>query len=501
VYKCFVIAPYTKFKQNVEEVSKAFPFFIQTEIGNITDGPALAKKAIEEGFDVIVSRGGTARSIQKHCAIPVVEIKITSQDILNTLILLKEHHGKVGIIGSNNVVNGVRMVADLLDMEILEFIIQSEKEIDLAFHQAKRLGVNTIIGDALTVKKASKIGLETVLIPSGKEAIFEALKEVEKMIRFHDRKRKQDRTDDMVTHMTFDQLIVRCTQMRKIISSARKVSGASSPLVIYGEAGTGKQSLAQAIHNESRRDGEFIVLDCEKYLSTQNLEMFLLGTNNKQSLFELAIFGTLYLKNINYLPRKIQTLILDLMNKKMSFNVRLIVSSIEPLDQYVERGDFSKSFYDYLDIYRFHLPPLRQRREDIRDLAKWFLAQSSLKLGKRMHGINEHVLNILEELRWPGNIPQLKTLIEHMCFISNGPFIHEDEVDHLLHLSYQSNKTDGSKLTLTTMNKTLEEIEMEIIYHVLKEEDYNQTWTSKRLGIDRSTLWRKLKAFQKYKRS
>lgn len=307
----------------------------------------------------------------------------------------------------------------------------------------------------------------------------------------------------------FNSLVMKAESTNRLVESAKKISRSKLPIIIYGEPGVGKNSLAQAIHNESeRREGKYIFLNCEAFSEAQ-LDRELFGYESEmvqQGAFELANGGTLFLDAIGALPYHLQGKLLNVLTTgkvtrlngvaKIPVNVRIIVANRNQLDKKIDQGTFREDLYYALNVFTLKVPPLRSRMEDLDDLIRLIIASTNVTIGKQISGLRDPVLNELKSLKWPGNISQLKNTIEEMCIMSNGPFIELKEVEHIIKKLKDAEKEE-KKNNFDFNNKTLEEIEEQIILWVLEEEEYNQSKAAKRLGINRTTLWRKIKNVEK----
>lgn len=615
MFKCLAIAPYKGLKDLILDVANDFSFEIDVEVGDLNQGLSIAKCAEDKGYDVIISRGGTAELIRAHCQIPIVEIKVTGYDILRTLTLLNGYSKKIGIIGFPNVVYGVDTVAELLGMEVMQFKISHQEEAETAVRRALESGVTLIIGDVITVSIAERVGLQAILISSGKEAIYESIHDAEKMYYWHKQKLKQierytsllklidtgivvvDRdgkicyfnekaeelfgtslsavigtnwmnrilktemdvmweskhkdigkviewngrhllvaelintfNDERVfticdsgsiqsaerklrkaiyqpennAKVYFSHLLGTSKLSRQLIEKARKWSKLKEPLLFCGESGTGKKSLAQAIHNASEyQTGQFIVFDAELENKTDDgMKLFEMG-GNSGNLIELAHEGTLYINEIGKLSISDQKNLLQVLESQMlvkkngsetiPIQFRLIASQSNDLLTLVTEGKFISEMYYHLNTYTLALPALRDRMEDINDLIRLIIAEANETLGKQVVGVKPDVMNMLTGYDWPGNISQLKHVLISMIQKTDSSFISREHAQPIMDQLYRTVSKSQSIHRLIGKNRTLEEIEKDIIQVVLEEEDFNQSKVAERLGINRSTLWRKLK--------
>lgn len=308
-------------------------------------------------------------------------------------------------------------------------------------------------------------------------------------------------------NMHFNQLVAINDVFKEQIETACKFSGNDSPVLIYGEPGTGKQSVAQAIHNEgSRKEFPFVLINCEAYTAEQ-LESELFGSSGaegKQGAFEAAHNGTLFIDAIGRMPPPVQAKVINVLQEhkvipvngehSIPVNVRLISAHCCDLKEEILAGQFREDLLHLINGATLTIPALRERKEDIPELIRWFIASFNAKFGKQIVGLRPDVLERLKQADWRGNVQQLKNIIERACISSTGPFIKLAEIRDIIDDLYEEDTPVPYKGNILEIaNKTLEQLEKEIINHVLEEEDFNQSHAAERLGINRSTLWRKLK--------
>lgn len=300
-------------------------------------------------------------------------------------------------------------------------------------------------------------------------------------------------------------------------NKAKKYALTNSTILITGESGTGKEMLVQGIHNMSdRSQGPFVAVNCAA-LPENLLESELFGyvdgaftgakRGGRQGLFELAHGGTLFLDEIGEMPLSLQSRILRVLQERevmplggesiIPIDVRIIAATNQNLSKMVEEGSFRSDLYYRLNILRIHMPTLAERKEDIPLLAD--------KLLQKMRDINPNLKNITKEAkvflsncRWPGNIRQFVNMMERIMLLTDGDTITKQDVIN----AYEDDKEISvlgekeyveSIETINTVDKNLAQMEVELLHKVLVEENYNYSKAAKRLGIHRTTLWRKLK--------
>ncbi|MCK6259135.1 PrpR N-terminal domain-containing protein [Fictibacillus sp. KIGAM418] len=182
--KTLFVAPYATMKNLIEECRKEqSELDVHIEVGNLQEGAIVAKHAEKQGFDVIISRGGTAKLIEEEVNIPVVDVHVSGYDMLRVLTLANDFNSKKAIVGFSNITMGAQAITDLLDISIEVFTIETEEETVPLIQQLKKEGYELIMGDVVTVNAASNNGLNGILIQSGKEAIMDSFQRAVSLCR------------------------------------------------------------------------------------------------------------------------------------------------------------------------------------------------------------------------------------------------------------------------------------------------------------------------------
>ena len=297
--------------------------------------------------------------------------------------------------------------------------------------------------------------------------------------------------------------------MSKVMDIVRRVSATESTVLITGESGTGKELLATEIHNHSfRRNAPFVVVDCGALVETL-FESELFGHvkgsftgayETKHGRFEVADGGTIFLDEIGNISLNIQAKLLRAIqereitrigsNQPLKVDVRIIAATNEDLAECVKAGRFREDLFYRLSVVPLHIPPLRERKEDIPLLLDHFIAKYNLKARKRIAQLSPAAKKTLMEYEWPGNIRELENTIERAVVLTEKDQIElEDLLYHGIGSTISFMQPTGGKY------KTLEEMEHEYIKVVLQSQHGNRSQTAKILGIDRKTLLSKIKKF------
>ncbi len=328
------------------------------------------------------------------------------------------------------------------------------------------------------------------------------------------------------TIYTLDSIITNDNHMRHLINLAHKASESNSPVLIYGETGTGKELFAQGIHNASKenRNNMFVAQNCAAIPETL-LESLLFGTTegsftgakDKPGLFEIAEGGTIYLDEINSMDIHLQAKLLRVLQentfmrigdkKVKKANVRIIASFNEEPFAVIKKGNFRRDLYYRLNVIYIKIPSLRERPHDIELLTNYFIKIYNKKFNKNILAIENEAMKLLKGINWDGNVRELKNNIERIMIFSEGNIIRSEDIhnfmikegiklcevsnsaaldkdlDNFIFEEYDNNKT---------FNEIVESIEINIIKNALNESNGNVALASRKLGLPRQTLKNKI---------
>ena len=302
--------------------------------------------------------------------------------------------------------------------------------------------------------------------------------------------------------------------MERVFQLLAKVTDSDATLLLTGETGTGKEVVARTVHRESPRAGKsFITVNCGA-LAEHLLESELFGHKkgsftgavaDRSGLFEAANGGVLFLDEIGETSPALQVRLLRALQegeirrvgeeRDRSVDVRVIAATHRDLTEEVQKGDFREDLYYRLSIFPIHLPPLRDRREDIPELVMHFLAEKTKKSGSGPEGLTPAALNALGSYEWPGNIRELENEVERAVLLCGD----EARID-VVHLS---EKIVGTAVAASTpraprsgsLKTALAEVEREMIAAALERHDGNRTRASEELAVSRWGLVQKIKAY------
>ncbi len=312
---------------------------------------------------------------------------------------------------------------------------------------------------------------------------------------------------ELKARYNFDNIIGRSDALTGIFRLIEKIAATSSSVLIQGESGTGKEVIARAIHyNSPRADKPFIAINCGA-LPENLLESELFGyvkgaftgaNANKIGLLRAANGGTLFLDEVGEMPAALQVKLLRALQerevtplgatKPESFDARVIAATNRSLEEEVNQGRFREDLFYRLSVIGFTLPPLRDRREDIPLLVRYFVRKFCQEQGVPEKKVSDEAMQRLINYSWRGNVRELQNAMERAVTLS------EDQIE-IIHLPPKVNDANIGTRDLTGQTVTLEELERRYILDILAREEDDKIRTADLLGIDLSTLYRKLKRY------
>jgi DNA-binding NtrC family response regulator len=294
-------------------------------------------------------------------------------------------------------------------------------------------------------------------------------------------------------------------QILRVFEVLEKVIPTRSNILILGESGTGKGLIAEIVHcNSQRKDRPFISINCSA-IPENLLESELFGyrkgaftgaASDKKGLITMADQGTLFLDEIGDMPLGLQAKILKVLEsgevlpvgetKSKFVDVRLVAATNKNLEEQIEKGLFREDLYYRLNVIEVKIPPLRERKEDIEVLARHFVEKYSRENQKKVVGITEETMDVLIQYPWPGNIRELRNIVERAVVLAGSEKIGLGELPDRL------KRLDGPR-SARTLKERLEYYEEKIIRDVLQSNDWDKERSATELGVDLATLYRKIK--------
>ncbi len=308
--------------------------------------------------------------------------------------------------------------------------------------------------------------------------------------------------------------------IQDVMKHVKVVAPTELTVLIEGETGSGKEYIAKAIHYASARSKQpFVAVDCgaiPKELANSELFGHIKGAftgaiNNKMGYFEQAKGGTLFLDEVGNLPYENQIKLLRALqerfinkvgdNKVIKVDVRIITASNEDLLKQVEANEFREDLYHRLNGFKIHLPPLRDRGEDIMEFAQFFIEKANKSFNKSVTEISDETRELIYKYPWHGNIRELQNVMNRAVLLSKTDTINADVLPeeirfNKLHPGHRNSNSQMNYKDVTELKEATLITEKEVITNALVESNYNKSKAAKMLNIDRKTLYNKIKQYE-----
>ena len=298
-------------------------------------------------------------------------------------------------------------------------------------------------------------------------------------------------------------VVARSAKMQEVLATVERVAPTNSTVLLGGESGVGKDLIARAVHEKSRRaSGPFIKINSSA-IPENLLESELFGYEkgaftgaaaSKPGKFELADKGTLFLDEIGDVPPAIQVKLLRVLQEReferlggtrtVKVDVRLIAATNRDLREALEQGTFREDLYYRLNVVPIDIAPLRQRKEDIPDLVNLFISRFAGDSGKPVDGITPEAMQILVNYHWPGNVRELQNIIERACALAKGKVLKVEDI----HLDTRPARAVNGIGNFLPEGMTLEQWEDEMIRESLRRANGNKSQAARLLGLSRNAL-------------
>jgi DNA-binding NtrC family response regulator len=366
--------------------------------------------------------------------------------------------------------------------------------------------VMTAFGTVETAVEAMKAGAsDYVLKPFSMEEMKLIVK---KELDVH-RLREENRSlrEALGQRYQFRNIVARSPKMQEVLATVERVAPTNSTVLLGGESGVGKDLIARAIHEHSRRAaGPFIKINCtaipenllESELFGYEKGAFTGANTAKPGRFELADKGTIFLDEIGDVPGSIQVKLLHVLQdreferlggtKTLKVDVRVIAATNQDLRAALEQGTFREDLYYRLNVVPINIPPLRERKEEIPYLVDYFIARFAHESGKPITGITPAALKLLMDFHWPGNVRELENIIERAMALSTGTVIDVADIRLDIAVSSPTAAAASGLATFPPEGVTLEQFEDEIIREAVHRAKGNKSQAARLLGLSRNAL-------------
>jgi DNA-binding NtrC family response regulator len=419
------------------------------------------------------------------------------------------------------------LVQKHIDVVLLDLNLPDMNGLDV-LREIKKIDVQAVIiiitayGEISTAVEATKLGAyEYLTKPFDVEDVKIVINKALNIIGLRNRINVLER---QVGHYQDGEIITRSRKMYELFDFIDQIAKTSSTVIIYGETGTGKELIANRIHQKNRGTKKpFVTIDCTS-LSGSLLESELFGHERgaftgaiaqKKGLFEIANGGTVFLDEIGEMPMPLQSKILKVLESKsfrrvggekyLTTDVQIIAATNRDLKRFVEERRFRKDLFYRLNVVPIYLPPLRERREDIFPLIEYFIQIFNKRVGRKISEVSNEALRTLIDYDWPGNIRELRNIIEHLVILSKGDVIQEEilplEIRGDGHESVSkpkrlpSDESDELPDFRKTKKAVMESFEKNYLQKLLKRNQRNISKSARDLDMHRSSLQRLLRKY------
>lgn len=582
--KILGIAPYQNLKNIMMTAAASWnQVELTVYVGNLEAGAELVRQHIHENYDVIISRGGTARMIQKLAQIPVIEIPISIHDILHAMVLLENSTVPYAVVGYPDFTDAANLLCQMMNYHMNIITIQKTEEIQTVLNQLKAKNCELILCDVITETLARKAGLKPILILSGTESVETAIRQaveicnstyafkqkytlLDEALQTHDTDTIILNSNGDVLYSTYNQanILEVLSYLRQLITDTREpspkafhlidqklfslfikkatinevdcfifcvkqnpvpiggskhglrfstytdvsvsytnsfyaltasaklidekislINQSSTPVMILGERGSGKNQVASKLYlSSSWNKYPYITIDCQ--MLNDRMWSFITGHYNSPLNDKN---NTIFISNLQALSRQRQEQLLSYLIDTYTFSRnRLIFSCSQTLD--LDTPDPSRNYIDYLTCATIYLPPLRELTEDIQLSSKLYLNALNIEMSKQILGFTPKAMELLCSYHWPDNFMQLKRVLAELVMLTSDSYIQEETVSQVLEKERRQYVPTTS--AAFNYNRPLDEMIHDIAKIVLAQSGGNQTTAAKRLGIGRTTLWRYL---------
>ncbi len=392
-----------------------------------------------------------------------------------------------------------------IDLVITDLKMPKVSGLDLVRHvreNCKDIGIMMITGYA-TIEgavEAVKSGAEEYLSkPFTDEELFSAVRNVLEKLQVRRAGLVQPALELKLSH----DLIGESGAMREVLDAIHKAASTPATVLISGESGTGKELVSRAIHyNSERASAPFVPINCggipegllESELFGHVKGAFTGAAVTRAGFFQTADGGTIFLDEISETSLAMQVKLLRVLQDKeiymvgttkpLKVNVRILAASNKDIYKLIEKGTFREDLFFRLNVLNIHIPPLRERREDIFLLTNYFSNKFAKEMGKPAPRFSDRALEVLRNYYWPGNVRELENVIQRIVVMGEGDLVEVPDLPSLMRFSALREKG---------LNRTLSEVEIEYIRNVLANVGGNKTKAAQILGIDRKTLREKMK--------
>ena len=530
---CFITFPEDGFLVNFNEVIDIIGFDVTIlhykTAEELTEQIKIAEKM---GMEVVVGGGIRAAQLANSHGMKSMYLTISERSIKRTLLLAqKVAEDRMSIKKETKRLSALINVSEegILFLNEKGRIESCNPAVEKIFQVTKERMIGKKIEEITDDKLRGLLGQKKIFVDKGnftqeninityqpvvlgkvRIGTIITCREVSEVQKLETKIRRDLHSKGLLARYSFKDISHNSEKMQKVIKLAREYAATDSTILIIGESGTGKELISQSIHNASvRKDGPFVAVNCAA-LPENLLESELFGyadgaftganKGGRQGVFELAHGGTIFLDEIGEIPAHIQTRLLRVLQEKevmrigddrvTPVDIRIVAATNRKLWDLVQEGSFRLDLYFRLSVLHLDIPPLYKRKEDIPLVANHFLKRAEST--KSFESFSEQLQQFLLTYKWPGNVRQLENIIERLLIRNLQPQMEKDFIEEVLKETEVSTSEVEVADSFVVEPGTMEEIEKQIIVKMLERHDDNRTLVAEKMGISRTTLWKKI---------
>lgn len=495
-------------KEAEVKIAEAMESGIRLIVGDVIS-TKVAKRLGIDGVLIHSGREAVFKAIKEAEVIAKIRREEQEKSALLRTVIDQSAEGIIGVDCQGRITIFNPMAEKLFKVSHLEAVGKPIEQILPDFHRADEKFEGDYFADVMVVSNKTftvkKSDLRIKNEPMGE--LFN-LQNVSQLQQLEQNIRKKLHKKGLVAKVRMNDIVGESAACANLKRKAARYALTQSTILVTGESGTGKEMIVQSIHNcSARSDGPFVAVNCAA-LPENLLESELFGyeegaftgakRGGRQGLFELAHGGTLFLDEIGEMPMALQSRLLRVLQEKaimhiggdsvIPVDVRIIAATNQDLPKMVEAKTFREDLYYRLNILRIQMPTLQERMDDIPLLAKEMVRKMHM-VNSKITGIDLSALAYLKNCQWPGNIRQLANTMERVMLLCEGTVITRQSIVEALD---SADELRPMKQETPPQSGSLKELENQALERVLAEENFNYQRAAQRLGIHRTTLWRKL---------
>jgi propionate catabolism operon transcriptional regulator len=478
----------------------------------------IRERLLTERCDAVIAAGSNGAYLKSRLPIPVVIAKASGFDVMQALASARRVSPEIGLITYQETMPELVEFKNTFGFKLEQRTYVTEEDARAQIRELKAAGIQAVVGAGLITDLAEEAGLAGIFMYSAtsiRRAFDDAIEIAHLTNLEAARGRRHPAADALRARHSIKDLRGDSAQMQAVRQAIMLFARSPATVLLEGETGTGKELAAQAIHKESPRARQpFVAINCGA-IAESLLESELFGyeegafTGSRRGghagLFEAANHGTLFLDEIGEMPVALQTRLLRVLEERevvrvggirpIAVDVRIISATHCNLPERIKEGKFRSDLFYRLAVLRLHIPPLRERRDDLAPLAEWCLKHALAAMGARPHA-NLHAevqtcADLFMRYDWPGNVREMRNMMERLALFLVAEPLQALTPQFVSRITPEIHSAINSLAIKPPMNAA--EKELESLSELMQRFNNNRESVARHLGISRTTLWRRLR--------